>query len=94
MVPKDGLEPSWEVNPGKFHAQGTRATSLTINIITNMVNWNKRRYTQEEFTQAWLNSKTIGEVARKLGCNHSGGGYLVLRRAAQQLNLPVDHLVE
>ena len=60
----------------------------------SMVNWSKRRYTKEEFTQAWLGSKTIGEVARKLGCNHSGGGYLVLRSAAQQLNLPVDHLIE
>jgi len=59
-----------------------------------MVNWSKRRYTKEKFTQAWLSSKTIGEVARKLGCNHSGGGYLVLRRAAHQLNLPVDHLIE
>ncbi len=42
----------------------------------------------------WLNSRTVGEVARKLKCNHSGGGYLVLKRAAQQLNLPVDHLIK
>ena len=35
-----------------------------------IVNWNKRKYTQEEFIQAWLNSKTIGEVAKKLGCDH------------------------
>jgi hypothetical protein len=59
-----------------------------------MVNWNKRKYTQEEFIQAWLNSKTIGEVAKKLGCNHSGGGYVVLRTAARQLNLPTDHMIE
>ena len=39
-------------------------------------------------------SKTIGEVARKLGCNHSGGGYLLLKRAAQQLNLPIANLIE
>jgi Zn finger protein HypA/HybF involved in hydrogenase expression len=58
-----------------------------------MVNWSKRKYTKEEFTQAWLSSKTIGEVARRLGCNHSGG-YLVLKRAAQQLDLPVDHLIK
>jgi hypothetical protein len=58
------------------------------------INWNKRKYNCEEFIQAWLNSKTIGEVARKLNCNHSGGGYVVLRRAAQQLNLPTSHMIE
>src|SRR5919202_5615703 len=58
------------------------------------VNWRKRKYTQEEFVQAWLNSKTLGEVAKRLGCNHSGGGYVVLRAAAQQLNLPTDHMIE
>ena len=60
----------------------------------NNVNWNKRKYTQEEFIRAWLNSKTIGEVSKKLGCNHSGGGYVVLSAAAQQLNLPTDHMIE
>ena len=58
-----------------------------------MVNWNKRKYTQEEFIQAWLSSKTIGEVAKKLGCNQSGGGYVVLRAAAQELKLPADHMI-
>jgi hypothetical protein len=59
-----------------------------------MVSWNKRKYTQEEFTRAWLSTKTIGEVAKKLGCNHSGGGYVVLRAAARQLDLPTDHMIE
>lgn len=59
-----------------------------------IVNWNKRKYSREEFVQAWQNSKTIGEVAKKLNCNHSGGGYAVLRRAAEQLNLPTDHMIE
>ena len=59
-----------------------------------IVNWNKRKYTQEEFIQAWLNSKTIGEVAKKLGCNHSGGGYVVLRTAVQQLNLSTEHMID
>ncbi len=59
-----------------------------------MVNWNKRKYTQEEFVRAWLDSKTIGEVAKKLGCNHSGGGYVVLRAAARQLDLPTDQMIE
>lgn len=56
--------------------------------------WKKRKYTQEEFSQAWLTSKTIGEVAKKLGRNNSGGGYVVLRTAAEQLNLPTDHMIE
>jgi hypothetical protein len=58
-----------------------------------MVNWNKRKYTQEEFVRAWLSSKTIGEVTKKLGCNHSGGGYVVLRAAARQLDLPTDGMI-
>lgn len=56
--------------------------------------WKKRKYTKEEFTQAWLTSRTIGEVAKKLGRNHSGGGYVVLRTAAQELNLSTDHMIE
>ena len=59
-----------------------------------MVNWNKRKYTPEEFIQAWLGSITVGEVARKLGCNHSGGGYVVLKAAARELNLASDHMAE
>src|ERR1043165_2728096 len=58
------------------------------------VNWNKRKYTREEFVQVWLSSRTLGEVAKKLGCNHSGGGYVVLRAAARQLNLSSGHMVE
>jgi hypothetical protein len=58
------------------------------------VNWSKRKYSRDEFIQAWLSSKTIGEVAKKLGCNHSGGGYVVLRTAARELNLPIGHMIE
>lgn len=58
------------------------------------VNWNKRKYTEEQFIQAWLSSKTVGEVARKLGCNHSGGGHVVLRAAALELNLSADHMID
>lgn len=56
--------------------------------------WRKGKYTREEFTRAWLTSKTIGEVARKLGRNNSGGGYVVLKTAAQELNLTADHMIE
>jgi hypothetical protein len=40
--------------------------------IMRTVNWNKRKYSREEFIEAWLSSKTIGGVAKKLGCNQSG----------------------
>lgn len=56
--------------------------------------WKRRTYSREEFVQAWLTSKTLGEVARKLGRNRSGGGYVVLRTAAQELNLTADHMIE
>ena len=60
--------------------------------IMRTVNWNKRN-TVRGVIQAWLNSKRLW-VAKKLGCNHSGAGYVVLRTAAQQLNLPTDHMIE
>ncbi|MBV9926015.1 MAG: HNH endonuclease [Acidobacteria bacterium] len=56
--------------------------------------WKKRSYTREEFVQAWLTSKTVGEVAKKLGRNRSGGGYVVLKTAARELSLPTDHMIE
>jgi hypothetical protein len=62
--------------------------------VRRMLNWSKRRYTRDEFVRAWLKSKTVGGVARKLECNHSGGGYVILKTTAQQLNLPTDHMVE
>lgn len=58
------------------------------------IHWHKRKYTREEFVQAWLSSKTVGEVARKLGCNRSGGGYVVLRATALELNLSADHMID
>lgn len=41
-----------------------------------------------------MGGKTIGEVAKRLGCNHSGGGHAVLRAAARQLSLPTGHMIE
>ena len=56
------------------------------------VNWNARRYTREEFADAWNSSLSIAEVARKLDCNKNGGGYMSLKTAALDLGLTKDHM--
>jgi hypothetical protein len=57
-----------------------------------MINWNRRKYTQEEFVNAWNSSLSIAEVADKLGCNKSGGGYKTLKTTASDLGLTSEHM--
>ena|SRR3990167_3008273 len=57
-----------------------------------MNRWNRRKYTQEEFKNAWLTSESISEVARKLNCNRSGGGFYTLKNAAKEMFLTQDHM--
>lgn len=57
-----------------------------------MVNWQRRKYSREEFAEAWLNSTSIAQVARKLGCNTTGGGYVTLKMAARELGLGGGHM--
>lgn len=57
------------------------------------INWNARRYTKEEFIEAWNSSLSIAEVARKLDCNKNGSGYSTLKRAADALGLTKDHML-
>ena len=57
-----------------------------------MVNWQRRKYSREEFTKAWLSSSSIAQVARKLGCNATGGGYITLKMAASELGLDTSHM--
>lgn len=57
-----------------------------------MLDWNKRTYTQEEFTNAWNTSPSIRQVAIKLNLNASGDAYRVLRRAAHGLQLTETHM--
>jgi len=54
--------------------------------------WSRRSYTKEQFIEAWNSSLSIAEVAKKLGCNVNGGGYLTLKSAAQELGLSYDHM--
>lgn len=57
-----------------------------------MINWNRRKYTKEEFQEAWTSSLSVAEVGRKLGCNINGGGYLTLKTAALELGLDDSHM--
>lgn len=56
------------------------------------VNWNRRSYTSDEFTEAWNSSASIAQVARKLNCNKTGGGYISLNTAAKDLGLSSAHM--
>jgi hypothetical protein len=55
-------------------------------------NWSRRKYTKEEFREAWNSSLSIAEVARKLNCNKTGGGYHTLKSAAKELGLTTEHM--
>ena len=54
------------------------------------VNWNRKKYTQDQLIEAWSGSQSIAEVARKLGCNRTGNGYISLKAAAESLGLSRD----
>lgn len=57
-----------------------------------MIHWNRRKYTKEQFINAWNTSATLSEVASKIGCNRSGGGYHTIKSAATELALSYDHM--
>lgn len=56
------------------------------------MNWNKRKYTKSEFTDAWQSATTIADCARRLGLVSKGGTYKSLRLAAKDLGLNEDHM--
>lgn len=56
------------------------------------INWSRRKYTKQQFMEAWLSSISISEVASKLGANRSGSGFYTLRNAAIDLGLTQDHM--
>ena len=57
------------------------------------IRWGRRKYTQEQFVEAWNSSASISEVARKLDANRSGSGFYSLRDGAKALGLNQDHMV-
>lgn len=56
------------------------------------INWSRRKYSKEQFIEAWSTSLSIAQVADKLGCNKTGGGYLTLRSTADSLGLSREHM--
>lgn len=57
-----------------------------------MIKWSRRKYTKEQFVEAWSSSQSIAEVANKLDCNKSGGGYFTLKQTAVELGLTKEHM--
>ena len=55
--------------------------------------WGRRSYTEEQFRDAWENSVSIAEVARKLNLTIYGSTYKTLRHAAKELELSEDHFL-
>ena len=57
-----------------------------------MINWNRRKYTPEQFAAAWKSSESIRQVALKLGLDARGEAYRVIQRGADDLGLKSDHM--
>lgn len=55
------------------------------------IQWNRRSYSKEEFQDAWLSSKSIAEVIRKLDLALYGSTYSTLKKTAKALNLGNEH---
>lgn len=57
------------------------------------INWNKRKYTQEQLTQAVKDNESWRGVARDIGIKNlnSGGVYLGIKAAVQELGLDISH---
>lgn len=53
-----------------------------------MVNWKRRKYTEQEFIDAWMNEKSIAAVARRLGLTIYGSTYTTIKDTANELGLP------
>lgn len=56
------------------------------------INWNRRKYSKEEFILAWETSYSIAEVARKLNLNIYGSTYQTLKDTAKELKLNKNHM--
>ena len=61
-------------------------------INTIMINWNRRKYTKEEFIDAWNKSESMAQCAKKLGLTIYGSTYNTLRTTSNELDLNKDHM--
>lgn len=56
------------------------------------INWNRRKYTQEEFISAWINSSSIAQCIKKLKLNIYGSTYITVKSTASELGLNTNHM--
>lgn len=56
------------------------------------MDWNRRSYTIEEFTTAWMEADSIKDCARAIGLVPRGGTYKSLKLAAKDLGLNTEHM--
>lgn len=59
--------------------------------MTYKINWNRRRYTESEFIDAWNSSATVSECARRLNVKAAGGNFFTLTKTAHALGLSKEH---
>lgn len=57
------------------------------------IHWNRRKYTEEEFIEAWGQAKSIADVARQLDLSIYGSTYRTLKDTAKELGLNDDHML-
>jgi len=56
------------------------------------IKWKQRKYTQEQFTEAWTSSSSIADVIRKLELSAFGSTYQTLRDTARLCGLTKAHM--
>jgi hypothetical protein len=56
------------------------------------MDWSRRSYSKEEFSQAWLSADSIKECAAALDLATTGGTYKSLKLAARDLGLNTEHM--
>lgn len=57
------------------------------------INWNRRKYTEEEFIEAWGEARSIADVARRLGLTIYGSTYRTIKDTAKELGLTNEHML-
>ena len=55
------------------------------------INWNLRRYTKEQLTEAVPGSLSYADVARKLGMDTKASPYKSIKPAIEALGLDTSH---
>lgn len=56
------------------------------------INWNRRKYTENQFVEAWNSSNSVMECLRKLKLNEFGSAHQIAKDTAIELGLNKDHM--